>query len=73
MLWLGRQPSLGEGVSPLSSGLNYVDEVDVSITGLLIVSLTNTHNLINEYLCYSIWGYNGSVGITLPFFYMPRS
>ena len=34
MLWLGRQPSLGEGVSPLSSGLNYVDEVDVSITGL---------------------------------------
>ena len=73
MLWLGRQPSLGEGVSHLSSGLNYVDEVDVSITGLLIVSLTNTHNLINDYLCYSIRWYNGSMVITLPFFSMPRS
>ena len=26
--------AVGRGFSPLSSGLNYVDEVDVSITGL---------------------------------------
>ena len=56
MLWLGRQPSLGEGVSPLSSGLNYGNVVYVTITELLIISLSNTHNLINEYLCYSICG-----------------
>ena len=76
MLWLGRQPSLGEGVSPfiLRSELRgWGVYNDYGVINRFIVSLTNTRNLINEYLCYSIWWYNGSVGITLPFFYMPRS
>ena len=76
MLWLGRQPSLGEGVSPFILRVElrgWGVYNDYGVINRFIVSLTNTRNLINEYLCYSIWGYNGSVGITLPFFYMPRS